>query len=243
MFDWFDARSVADLLEAYGLYADIPTNMLEPFLVEKIAGDDRLRNLDENRRATVLNANLVILEQMIEALDRAQDKYEDTVSLPWLGFDHVLLALFLHYATVRAIIGHAAPDALDVSKHMMRAWRIDYRHLHEWSKSNAQETDAQKANRAKLYTGNSRGTAFHQVEVGTLKRYTAGWVSLYQTKDSKACSSCHDAAGYYLIGRGPYPGQVCKGRARCRCKRLIVWNPAQHKILSGAIDVTAGHRW
>lgn len=243
MFEWFDRQSVSELLELYGLYADVPTAMLDAFLVEKIAGDDRLRGLDENRRAAIINVNHIILEQMIAALDEAQAKYEEAVALPWVDHDHVLLALFLHYATCYALIMHVAPDVADHLKMVVRSWKVDYHHLKRWNDEKHIESDAQRASRAKLYTGNIRGTVFRQHEVGAVKQYSAGWVAYYKTKDANACEPCHDAEGFHLMGQGPFPGQVCKGRARCRCKRIIVWNPAQHKILSGAIDVTAGHRW
>lgn len=49
------------------------------------------------------------------------------------------------------------------------------------------------------------------------------------------CSSCISAQmnGPYLSGRGPFPGQVCFGRSRCRCYRRLRYDPVMYQLLGG----------
>ena len=49
------------------------------------------------------------------------------------------------------------------------------------------------------------------------------------------CSSCITAQmnGPYLSGQGPFPGQVCFGRSRCRCYRRLRYDPAMYQLLGG----------
>ncbi len=244
MLDWFDRQSIIDLLNYYGLHADVDglASSAFPLLQEKIAGDARLKGLDGNRRKAMKDVNRILLEDLIADLDEAQTKYEETVAMPWMGFDGMVVALFIHYATVYALLHRAKAE--DIAKQLGRSFQVDLSYLRKWIDSKEEQSDEQKANRAKLYTGNSRGTFFQAYEVTQAKAYPHGWVALYQTRDdAHVCADCNDAAGYYLLTQGPFPGRVCRGRARCRCKRLIVWNPTQHKLLTGAVDVKGGWTW
>lgn len=248
MLDFFERQSLFALLEAYGLYADVTSKHFPFFaaLIEQIAGNERLRGLDGNRRKAMVETNRTLLEELITDLDESQEKYEEAVSLPWMGFDGMLAALFLHYATTYILLRRASVPAADAAKLLGRSFQMDMFYLKKWSNSLADLTDSEEknSNRAKLYTGNARGTFFQAYEVSKAIHYPHGWVAKYVTKDDmRVCSDCNDAAGYYLLTQGPFPGRVCKGRARCRCKRLIVWNPTQHKLLSGAVDVKAGWSW
>lgn len=252
MLDMFDKLSMTGLFTLYGLSADVESKRfpLLAVIAEKIAGDERLKGLDGNRRKFMLDVNRIMLEDLIRDLDDAQEEYEKTVALPWGGFEFVALALFLHYATVAVLMRRTG--STDWLKYLVRSWQVDYTYLKRWNKSEddtgedeGQLTDAQKANRAKLYVGNSRGTFFQVYEqMKLLENAGKGWVAHYITRgDIKVCPPCNEAAGYYLLGQGPYPGRVCKGRARCRCKRVIEWNPGQYKLLISNVDVTNGWTW
>lgn len=78
--------------------------------------------------------------------------------------------------------------------------------------------------RADLYSGVARGLFFELHEERGDLGY--GWVIRFDARDDKhTCRPCRDAEGFYLQGTGPYPGGVCKGRGRCRCRRIPVWAP------------------
>ena len=53
-----------------------------------------------------------------------------------------------------------------------------------------------------------------------------GWIVRYIARDDdRTCGPCSEAQGYYLPGTGPYPGEICLGRHRCRCRRRPVFAP------------------
>jgi hypothetical protein len=82
------------------------------------------------------------------------------------------------------------------------------------------------ANRANMYSGAMRAFAFRSVEGTTGPG--SGWVYLYiAVDDERTCSPCIEAMrnGPYLAGEGPYPGEVCEGRHRCRCQRTPIYDP------------------
>lgn len=61
-----------------------------------------------------------------------------------------------------------------------------------------------------------------------------GWVVEYIARDDrKTCPACYDAArrSPYLPQHGPYPGQICYGRGRCRCQRRLVYDEAAYRRL------------
>lgn len=83
-------------------------------------------------------------------------------------------------------------------------------------------------NRAGMYGGVARGLFFEEGELieAEAGRFGPDWVSQYIARDDgHTCGPCHSAQGYYPIGTGPMPGQVCLGRNRCRCIRVIVHMP------------------
>lgn len=92
-------------------------------------------------------------------------------------------------------------------------------------------SEAQIANRAALYGGVGRGEAFRWAE-GTQTGYIVDYIS---RDDYRTCSACISAQmnGPYLPGRGPFPGQVCFGRSRCRCYRRLRYNPVTYRLLGG----------
>lgn len=73
--------------------------------------------------------------------------------------------------------------------------------------------------RSELYAGSGRAVWFRADEVGRAR----GVVFYYEAvDDAGTCEPCLDAeAGSpYLPGEGVFPGEVCKGRGRCRCLRI-----------------------
>lgn len=89
-------------------------------------------------------------------------------------------------------------------------------------------------NRAELYAGTARGEYFRASEEWMSGR--VGWIIRYETRgDENVCSPCQNADGWYLIGQGPMPGQVCLGRSRCRCVRNLIYDPVRFAELTGGI--------
>lgn len=91
---------------------------------------------------------------------------------------------------------------------------------------------AQIAARSELYGGAGRA-AFYMGREATL---TSGWIVRYIARDDNVtCSPCLQAERQspYLPGTGPYPGDVCFGRSRCRCERRDEYNPREYARLGG----------
>ena len=81
-------------------------------------------------------------------------------------------------------------------------------------------------NRSMMYSGPMRAFAFQQWEITA--QAGDGWVYMYiAVDDSNTCSPCIQAAaqGPYLAGQGPFPGDICLGKHRCRCSRVAVYDP------------------
>ena len=78
-------------------------------------------------------------------------------------------------------------------------------------------------NRLSMYGGSVWGAWFRGNEAAD---YDDGYVAHYiAVDDRRTCQACHNAAGYYRINSGPYPGEICYGGGRCRCVRVIEYNP------------------
>lgn len=93
--------------------------------------------------------------------------------------------------------------------------------------------------RARSYAGTGRGEFWRGLEAAEIEddaEDMRGWVVDYNSLDDGAtCGPCLDAdmAGPYLVGDGPYPGQVCLGRDNCRCTRTTRWDPETYADLAG----------
>jgi hypothetical protein len=86
----------------------------------------------------------------------------------------------------------------------------------------------QIGNRAAMYGGTARGEFYREHELNV----PPGFVMEYISRDDKrTCDPCYQAEGYFMPGLGPMPGQVCLGRARCRCQRKRRWLPAIYESL------------
>lgn len=105
-------------------------------------------------------------------------------------------------------------------------------------------SEGQVRARSNLYTGTARGEFYRALEsdwqpvVGATKE--EGWCVHYVARDDKGtCLPCHRAQGWYLPGAGPLPGQVCEGRAQCRCRRVLTFDTERwRQLLTGAKSTT-----
>ena len=97
------------------------------------------------------------------------------------------------------------------------------------------------ANRLEMYAGSARGEFYRGIEdqsefIARLQPpgRPFGVVAQYIAQDDdNTCEPCHLAAGWYLIGDGPWPGTVCLGRAHCRCRRVLRYRPDIYAQLIG----------
>lgn len=99
-------------------------------------------------------------------------------------------------------------------------------------------SEAYIGNRAEAYGGVGRGLGFSELEAALVEdgSLPGGWVCDYISMDDSAtCTACLEAQrqGPYLPGRGPFPGQVCLGRQRCRCRREYRYDPVTYARLTG----------
>lgn len=87
------------------------------------------------------------------------------------------------------------------------------------------------ATRSQLYGGMGIGEYYRAKEDGA----PPGWVCLWVARDDpRTCAACSSYSGqYYLPGTGPMPAADCYGRSRCRCERVLEWNPEQYYQLTG----------
>lgn len=77
-----------------------------------------------------------------------------------------------------------------------------------------------------LYRGEVRAAFYAAQEFDTPEGYVADYVAV---DDGGTCGPCHSAGARspYLPGDpdSPYPGRVCRGRGRCRCRRELRYAP------------------
>lgn len=86
------------------------------------------------------------------------------------------------------------------------------------------------AARSKLYSGAGRALWYRINE----EREDTGWVIDYMAVDDRGtCLPCRDAeaGGPYRFGDGPFPGEICLGRGRCRCQRNRRYDPDAWQLL------------
>ena len=86
--------------------------------------------------------------------------------------------------------------------------------------------------RENLYSGTARGLFYEELETARPPEW--GWIIHYIPRDDEnTCTPCHNAAGYYLAGTGPMPGQICEGGGKCRCVRRSIFLPEMYRELVG----------
>jgi len=87
-------------------------------------------------------------------------------------------------------------------------------------------------NRSDIYSGTARGLFYEELEAARPPEW--GWIIQYIPRDDgNTCTPCHNAAGYYLAGLGPKPGQICEGGGKCRCVRRSIFLPDVYRELVG----------
>ena len=87
--------------------------------------------------------------------------------------------------------------------------------------------------RSRQYGGFAIGLFFRMQE----QRFDGlrGWISEYIPVDDPAtCRPCHEAGiqGPYLPTQGPFPGEVCVAKGKCRCRRELHYDLTQWRILT-----------
>lgn len=86
-----------------------------------------------------------------------------------------------------------------------------------------------------LYGAGAR-SIFYQIVESQRLLDAFGWVAQYiPLDDPNTCGPCSEAAGFYLPGSGPYPGDVCLGRGLCRCRRVLQYRPDIYAELTGGV--------
>lgn len=98
-------------------------------------------------------------------------------------------------------------------------------------------SEAYLQNRARQYLARA-WAAFHRAQESRPLYSENGWIVDYIARDDPAtCDPCSEAAaaGPYLPGQGPYPGEICDGGGNCRCIRIPRWSPAEWTELAGLI--------
>jgi hypothetical protein len=157
-----------------------------------------------------------------------------------VNFWHIVKRLFLSQAALGA---HGVPLGLVALAELLKR-EADY--VHRFAEAvfagraaaaagvtpekRTPTTEGQIRSRGDLYTGVPRGVFYQQLEDS--RPLELGFVIEYVAKDDvNTCDPCSRAAGYYLPGTGPMPGQVCEGQGKCRCIRRQVFFPEKHKEL------------
>lgn len=95
-------------------------------------------------------------------------------------------------------------------------------------------SEPQIAARATTYGSDGYGEYFHAAETEGDPR-GLGWIVDYLSQDDgSTCSECLAAehGGPYLPGTGKFPAVVCRGRFRCRCRRVYRFDRADYERLT-----------
>jgi len=86
--------------------------------------------------------------------------------------------------------------------------------------------------RSRQYGGFAIGMfyRFAEARFARLPGYVARYIPI---DDGGTCVPCHEAGRieYYLPTEGPMPGEVCVAKGKCRCERIIEFNPAIYRTL------------
>jgi hypothetical protein len=241
----------------------LPDHWLEDALVS-LEHSDLLRTQDQWRRKFLIEHKLFPIRMLIDNLDVAQDRFEE--SALWLAGmftsgqmtesqwrSGMAMALLMLAST--DLILSTGNNVTDLAiKQAVRRFEYDLHYLKNWQ---PEGSAASIAHRGSLYGGGIRGQAFQRFEetftkeaeetvledqslIDTkehpvLQPFPFGWVAEYVAiGDSHTCRPCADAAAkkYFLLSRGPFPGSVCKGQARCRCRRIPRYLPQEYQRLA-----------
>lgn len=140
--------------------------------------------------------------------------------------------LIRNYNVANWMAGNGQFDTPDLGQRIERQLQYLYRFAAERHATEALErphSTEYLANRGTQYRGSAYAAWFIGNEsVGQGE----GWVSEYVARDdNRTCSSCISVQGFYLVGTGPYPGDVCLGGGACRCERRLVYNLEAYRQL------------
>ncbi len=143
--------------------------------------------------------------------------------------------LLTTYLTGMTVLGRGTTDF--PSGELRLTLRIQLMFLHQFvsqvalqAQTNHALTVAQIAARSELYAGAGRELWFRSNEVGS----TAGYIVRYiAVDDANTCPKCviAEQQGPYMAGLGPFPGAVCYGKGRCRCRRELEYSPSEYQHL------------
>lgn len=230
-----------NILRAYGFHSETINRHYSAdtrlkVLDEYIAASERLKGQDAKRRELIDRVNLILMNDLLSVMDDVQDRFDESIAGGGVDWDLFPLALVLYYASMIAVAGHHTSGRHDreLLKTFRRSFEVDWRYMKNWYSPPKEMTDAQWINRGKLYGGNARGTVFDAVEDAiVMSEAGANLVARFVCKgDKNSCLPCKTAQGYYLLTEGPMPGKVCKGKSRCRCRRIIEHNPEMYAKLT-----------
>lgn len=85
--------------------------------------------------------------------------------------------------------------------------------------------------RGRMYSGVGTEQYSRAQEDGLQRDWVIRYISRDDPRTCSACGSYHNTV--WLPGEGPYPGSVCYGGGRCRCIRVLEYNPAEYERLTG----------
>jgi hypothetical protein len=189
------------------------------------------------------------LRQLMAAHEAAQDEFENDV----MGFTRPGLITGWHRWMIALVIGHLAQQAIlgnhgrltptDVDR-LDRTARRETRYLLRFADDVALAALSGKplsekaiVSRSEMYAGVGRAEFYQGIErhpelwprprtEAPDENLVDGWVAEFVALDDEStCDPCHDAQGFYPVSTGPFPGLVCLGRSRCRCRRVLRYLP------------------
>lgn len=187
-----------------------------------------------------------IKEQARETLQTDFERIVDnlaeraTTDLPTWGREMESIVSGYLIAQATAAKGRALlpSELLEIERDQIRA-QVDYLAGFLQDLKQQEYTRDYVAARAKLYAGAGRALWYRIAEADDPR----GWVVDYESvDDAGTCSPCINAEmnGPYLFGERPFPGEVCLGRGRCRCRRQSRFDiTAWEKLSAERLDFAA----
>jgi hypothetical protein len=240
----------------------LPGHWLEDALVS-LEHSPLLEIQDQWRRKFIINHRLFPIALLLQNIDEAQDRFEE--SAWWLAGmftsgnlsedrwrSGMAMALVMLASTDLVLATGNNVSRADIQR-ATRRFDYDLAYLEKWKPEGSQ---ASIAHRASLYAGGIRGQAFRNFEETFARQkeetvledqslidtkehpvfqpFPFGWVAVYDAiGDNNTCGPCAAAAAqrYFLLTRGPFPGQICQGQAKCRCRRTPRYLPEEYRRL------------
>jgi hypothetical protein len=196
--------------------------------------------LHEKERAKLARASLQAFEAEVEGYARQLSSGRWSSERWHQGMRQRIAQLYLEQGVLGNGTGIITPSqALNINARLLRQNRFLKRFLAQVNQGLVQGkpfSARYTAWRSKLYGGDGVGVFWRTAEDALRRELEGktGWVIRYvPLDDGGTCSPCREAAGHYLLGSGPMPGDVCLGRQRCRCRRVRQYSPSIWKRLIG----------